>query len=64
MNQKVEFRSLATGKIEQYLIRGIETDPMGGTMKLTMVKFYPLYPWADDEQIDKLGMGCLGSIQI
>lgn len=49
VNQKVEYRSLATGEINQYLVRRIEVSPSSGTMKLRMSRFWPLYPWLGEE---------------
>lgn len=45
VNQKIEYRSIATGETHQYLIRKIDVNPMSGTMTLTLTRFYPLYPW-------------------
>lgn len=47
VNEKVEYTSLATGLTNQYLIQQIEVSPYTGIMTITMVRFYPLYPWTD-----------------
>lgn len=43
VNQKVEYRSIATGEAKQYIIREIRVSPMTGTMSVTMARFFPLY---------------------
>lgn len=45
VNEKVEYTSLATGQTNQYLIQSIEVSPYTGVMNITMLRFYPLYPW-------------------
>ena len=47
VNEKVEYKSLATGVVSQYLIQNIEVSPYTGAMTLTLTRFYPLYPWTD-----------------
>lgn len=49
VNEKVEYTSLATGVTNQYLIQNIEVSPYTGVMTITMTRFYPLYPWVDNE---------------
>lgn len=47
VNQKVEYKSIATGETHQYLIRKIQVNPQSGTMSLSLARFYSLYPWMD-----------------
>lgn len=47
VNDKVEYTSIATGVTAQYTIKEIQTNFNSGVMTLTMVRFYPLYPWLE-----------------
>ena len=47
VNQKIEYTSIATGITAQYLVKKIQVKPSSGTMTISLVKFYPLYPWLE-----------------
>lgn len=45
VNQKIEYTSFRTHEKKQYIIKNISGDLMTGTMSVTAIKFYPLYPF-------------------
>lgn len=47
VNQKVRYTSLSSGITSEYIITNKSGSTTGGTMNLTMVKFQPLYSWAE-----------------
>lgn len=44
LNQKIEYKSIKTGEIDQYITKNISLDFTNATMTVTAIKFYPLYP--------------------
>ena len=48
VNQKIQYKSKITGKIEEYIIKSISSSSMSGTMTIEAVKFFPLYPFIVD----------------
>lgn len=45
VNQKIQYKSKTTGKIEEYIIKSISSSSISGTMTIEAVKFFPLYPF-------------------
>ena len=45
VNQKIEYRSQATGEVGTYIVKSKSGSSMTGTMSIGCVKFQPLYPW-------------------
>lgn len=45
VNQKIQYKSKTTGKIEEYIIKTISFTYSTGTMTIEAVKFFPLYPF-------------------
>lgn len=45
VNQKIEYRSIATGKTNEYLINSIQVNLESFTMTMNVSRFYPFYPW-------------------
>jgi len=45
VNQKIEYRSIATKKVNEYMISSIQVNLETFTMTMNMSRFYPFYPW-------------------
>lgn len=45
VNQKIQYKSKTTGKIEEYIIKTINYTYSTGIMTIEAVKFFPLYPF-------------------
>ena len=45
VNQKIQYKSKTTGKIEEYIIKTINYSYSSGIMTIEAVKFFPLYPF-------------------
>lgn len=49
VNQKIQYKSKVTGKIEEYIIKSIDGSSMSGEMNVKAIKFYPLYPFVVED---------------
>lgn len=45
VNQKVCYRSIVNGETNEYLVHSIRANTENFTMSVTMIRFYPFYPW-------------------
>lgn len=45
VNQKIEYRSIATNKVNEYMINSIQVNLETFTMTVNVSRFYPFYPW-------------------
>lgn len=45
VNQKISYTSPLTGEVKQYLVQEISLDVATFTMTLTLMQFYPAFPW-------------------
>lgn len=45
VNQKITYKSIITGNIDDYLVKRIVVSLVDFTMEITLTKFYPYYPW-------------------
>lgn len=50
VNQKIQYKSKITGKIEEYLVKSISGSCMEGKVSVTAAKFYPLYPFVVEDE--------------
>lgn len=49
VNQKIQYKSKVTGKIEEYIIKSIDGSSMSGEVSVKAIKFYPLYPFVVED---------------
>ena len=45
VNQKIEYRSIATKKVNEYMVNSIQVNLETFTMTVNVSRFYPYYPW-------------------
>lgn len=45
VNQKISYRSIVNGETNEYLVQSIRANTENFTMSVTMIRFYPFYPW-------------------
>ena len=45
VNKKIEYRSIITGEVHEYMIKAISVNYPDFTMQLSLTRFYPYYPW-------------------
>lgn len=50
VNQKIQYKSKTTGKIEEYIIKTISYTYSTGIMTIEAVKFFPLYPFIVEDE--------------
>lgn len=52
VNEKVQYTSQVTGKTEQYIIKSISWNSMGGTMSLNMYRFLEDFQYVYDRRVN------------
>lgn len=52
INTKIEYKSKITGETHEYIVKNISRNLMNWTMRVEMIKFYPLYPFIVGNNID------------
>lgn len=45
VNKKIEYRSIATQKVNEYMVNSIQVNLETFTMSVGVSRFYPYYPW-------------------
>lgn len=45
VNQKIRYRSVATNKVNEYMVNSIQVNLETFTMAVDVSRFYPYYPW-------------------
>lgn len=50
VNQIIEYRSIVTGEVNQYMVKSISASADGFWMTVNLIKFYPFYPWMREKR--------------